>query len=350
MIMNELPKKILEKPFEFYKIAGKLKSPSRMMFEGEKEIFEINDNKEELVKNLRESSFNEFLKGLSDMEITNFANKVAEEINRLRKWIQNSKIRENSFYYLGKSESTTATEIGKIISKHPKSVSTYLSEFKIERWVDEPIKDGREMKYSLSNIGHSYFTLALENNWFHNLYTKKISLNQTLINIGAYELLSEKELHPKVKIYYEKEKKEPDYTDIYEDIYFFESYRDYYELNNKFIKEMIPVIETIAEKFEGTRDLPKITPLENDLIVINTTDDLKLAVFFAAFNYSKKNRFKNKFYWDYGTIKIVKMDDYFDDNIPDINNSEGFMSEEQSKKFVKKILANYRTKIKNEKS
>jgi hypothetical protein len=85
------------------------------------------------------------------------------------------------------------------------------------------------------------------------------------------------------------------------------------------------------------------------LIAINTTDDIKLAPIFAAFNYSKKNRFKNEFYWDYSTIKIITVDDYFDESLPDINSPEGFMSIKKSREIAKKILANYRTKIKNKK-
>lgn len=338
-------RKILEKPYEFYEIVRK--PESHMMFIEDPE--EINENQEQLVESLKNSPFNEFFEDLSDTEIFNLANEVVDKINRLKKWIQNSKIRENSFYYLGELEPATATEIGKIISKHPKSISTYLSEFKIKKWVDEPVKEGREMKYSLSDIGLSFFKLALKNSWFQNIITEKISLEQTLITIMAYELLPEKEFQFQVSVsYYEKKKKEPDYIDIYDTHYFFINYHDYYEINYKFIKEMIPVIETIAEKFEGTRYLPEIWPLENYLIAINTTDDSQLALIFAAFNYSKKNRFQNKFYWDYSTIKVIYVDDYFDDDLPDINNSEGFMSEEQSKKFVKKVLANYRAKIKNE--
>lgn len=345
MKKNKVSIKILEKPYEFYKIVRKPKP--QMMFSYDPE--EINGDQEHLIESLKNSPFNEFFENLKDIEIINLVNEVLEEINRLKKWIQNSKIRENSFYYLGKLETATATEIGKIISKHPKSISTYLSEFKTKNWVDNPVEEGRERNYSLSDIGFSFFKLATKNGWFRNIITQKISLEQTLITIEAYELLPEINLDPKVRDYYNKNKREPDYTDILGMPHFFIYYRDYYELNYKFIEKMTPIIETIVEKFEGTRYFPKITPLENNLIAINSTDDLKLAPIFAAFNYSKKNRFKNGFYWDYSTIKIIDVDDYFDESLPDINNSEGFMSEEQSREIAKKILANYRTKIKNEK-
>lgn len=119
------------------------------------------------------------------------------------------------------------------------------------------------------------------------------------------------------------------------------------------IRQIEIVGKKIVKKINLEMTLPNLSDIDDrkDLVSIDTVDKDKLAIIFAVFNYLRKNSFYvhdvsedldllsspkiNK-------IKFIRVDSYFDENLPDRSNEEGFLSIEETKKFISKTLSEFR--------
>lgn len=111
----------LQNPFDFWEIIERSRHVSR----------------KKLIENIKNSIFREYFQSISDNDIIHIKKMFEKEIRIIHDWIQNSDIRVKTFYYIGKRGPITASEIGNIIEKHPKSVSTYINEFFNEKgWIE----------------------------------------------------------------------------------------------------------------------------------------------------------------------------------------------------------------------
>ena len=323
---------LLKRPFEFRKSIRKFSYLS--MYKGD------TPTKQEVIKDINETHFKDIFKGLLDEDIYGIFLKFEKKTEIKKNWILNSNVRAKTFYYLGNQEKITATEIAKLISKHPKSVSTYLSEFKNKSWVEEPEEVGREKKYFLSELGLSYFELALFKGWFSGIITKEPVIEEIVLRLSFTELI------PKEQSIYSDPERQTDYFDSFENEYIYESppppeFPPLYEL----ISDILTIITSMQKKLMIEIKIPEIIEIgEDDMISINTTNDDIIALIFAAFNYMKKNKLKLHKYWEINQIKLITVDSYFDAEMQEID--EGFMTKEETEIFIKKILNKFRKKIK----
>lgn len=329
---NKILSELLRNPYEFLRIAkSKIK---------EKIFFRDVPTKEEVLDGIKDSQFRELFSKLTDDEIYEIYQKFETEIGIIKNWILNSNIRAKSFYYLGDQGTATASEIAKIISKHPKGVSTYMSEFKDKMWVEEPVKVGRTQRYSLSDLGLSFYKVALSKNWFSEIIKEETPIEETIIRVVYYELKPEMYLHEP------KPEREPDFTEYGEEYYYESDPPDIWPTPN-LISQILNIIKVIRKKLDLEINLPKISVLlQNDSIAVNSTDEEKLALIFAAFNYIEKGSSRTNELWHISRIKLITADSYFNPNMPDVSDDEGFMTKEETNAYIKKVLANFNDKLK----
>ena len=304
----------------------------------------------EVINNIKNSDLGEKLKDFSDSAILELIKKFSLIIENERKWFLNSKIRASTFFYLGSSESMTATEIGELIFKHPKSVSNYIHEFKEKGWVDEPEKIGREKKYSLSEAGLSFFKLAKKQGWFNKIIIEQPKIAETIIRVKYYEVIRQ-DVYLTFNPHIDRSKiPDPDFYEFGESYYFDclpnEEGWPFHEL----ILRINTIARSLLKELNLERKLPKIKLLEKTLLSINSQNPDDLALVFASFNYLEKNKIKNRDYWSIGQIKVITPDLYFNIDMPDVDESDGFMTVQESKRYMNDIMIKFKEKIKKKKS
>ncbi len=301
----------------------------------------------EKINYIRNSDLEEELKEFSDDEIITFIEKVTKKIEKVRKWLINSKIRASTFYYLGSNEAITSTEIGKLISKHPKSVSNYIFEFKDKGWINEPEKVGREKKYSLSEQGFSFFYIAKKMGWFKKIIIEEPTISETIIKVAYFDLISEKHYHAlnPVSIQDRSKMPEPDFYELGEDYYFVILPHETWPSLQELIIKILTIGKVLLKELNLDKNIPKINIVERNLISINSQDLDDLALIFASFNYMEKNKIKNRNYWSMGCIKVISPDLYFNLDMPDVHDDKGFMTIKETEKFIRNIMKNFKDKL-----
>lgn len=327
--------KILKRPYQFREAVNP--SPKSNLF---KEINQKSE-RENIINNITDSPFGDLVKGLAENEIYEIYQGFERKIEKVKDWLLNSEIRAITFYYLGELGNPTATEIADKSSNNPKSISTYIYEFRDKNWVNEPEKEGRKKKYSLSEKGQSFYNLARDQDWFRNIIKKKPILEETIIKLKHAILRSEENL-----LNYERYvNKEPALRDYGKNFYFESEHPEIWTSVQDLIDKISDISKALANKLGIDLKLPKIQFIRPDMLSIASTDREKLAFIFAAFNKLEKNKIRNKELWEISRIRIITAESFFDYDMPSI--SKGFMSSEETEAYKKKIMNEFYKKIQN---
>ena len=333
---NEIKKDLLSRPLEFRNVI-RIESLTSM----------FGPEKEEVLEDIKQSYFREIVEELTDDEIYAVFLEFEKEVGIIKKWILNSEVRTLTFIELGKLGRATATEIGERINKHPKSVSTYLNEFKKKMWVGEPEQEGREKWYSLTEIGQSYFNLSMNIGWFKGIIRKELYIDETIISIYHSRLYPESYLY---KIPFVRDPTEPAHYSEGINYYFIDEGPDVVPPFNDLINKILDIVTTMVKKLNLAITLPDIRPINDDVsISVNSGDEDILALIFAAFNYLEKNKLRTGELWKISRIKIINVNSYFNADMPNIHDDEGFMTNEETETFIKKVLTNFKNKLNHEK-
>lgn len=249
----------------------------------------------------------------------------------IRDWLLNSEIRKLSFYFLGKKGAATSSELSEIIKRHPKSISIYVQEFSDRKWVEViPDEDARKKRYTLSEIGTSYFKYfepTLESN-------KEISVS---IESCIFEIVW---FYPMIfeGVY--------DLMDVVERAMIPES-ADF------LISEIKEISKKILKELDVNLEIPEIRQigLDSTLLSVNSIDNFDLALIFMSFNFLYKNAPRVIHSDSFSLIpkiqriKILNVESYFDFKMPFIDSQEGFLNPKKTDEYISKILVFFKDKI-----
>ncbi len=310
---------LLKNPNEFLKAIGKI--------EGFK--------KEELFSIIEKSFYRDILQDFSIDEKFEIYQNFKHEINLMRDFILNSEIRTKTFYQLGQNEIVTVSEIAKIINKHPKSVSIYINDFHKRKWIEiVPDSDERKKVFAFTEQGLSYFKLAKKLGWFKK-QKKMDSFEELILEISWHSfIINQIDVGLSDEISGEYDSEEISIC----------------------IDEIDQIAKKIAEKFNISLELELRFPIgeREDLVSISSIDEAVIAIYFTAFNYYNKNEnrwaYENddedtwSFTADIKKIRLISLDSYLDFDMPPLDSENGFLSEEETKAFIKKTLSNFREK------
>ncbi len=335
---NQILQVLLKNPLEFWEVINKIDYISLEDF-----------SNKELIDKIKDSTFNDLFQGLSNDDINDINEIFEKEVKTIKDWILNSKIRIKTFYYIGKLGPITASEIAVKIDKHPKSVSTYINELcNVKGWIElcPPDKDRRAKRYNLKEIGSSYYNLGDTKGWFNFIRAEELSIESTILKIYYIDWgiidLDDETGRPTEKI---------------EEV----PYKSFPEID-ALIMNIEEIADKIIKKLKVNITLPNLGEFEyqgviyrHNLISIDSVDEDELAIIFASINYLKDNPFYapawNKkvsdgdsyFIPEISNIKLITTNSFFDENFP-YGEDEGFLSEEETKKFISKTLSNFRKK------
>ena len=330
---------LLKNPYEFWEVINKIDY-----------IFLEDFSNKGLIDKIKDSTFKDLFQGLSNDEINDINETFEKEVKTIKDWILNSKIRIKTYYYIGKLGPITASEIGVKIDKHPKSVSTYINElYNVKGWIElcPPDKDRRTKRYNLTEIGSSYYNLGDKKGWFNFIREEELSIESTILKICYidWEIID-----------LDDETGRP--TERIEEV----PYKFFPEID-ALIMNIEKIADKIIKKLKVNITLQNLggfeyqgVPYRHNLISIDSIDEDELAIIFASVNYLKNNPFYapawNKkvldgdsfFIPEISNIKLITTNSFFDENFP-YGEDEGFLSEEETKKFISKTLSNFRKKI-----
>ncbi len=122
------------------------------------------------------------------------------------------------------------------------------------------------------------------------------------------------------------------------------------EGSHETINKILDIVTTMVKKLNLAITLPDIRPINDDVsISVNSGDEDILALIFAAFNYLEKNKLRTGELWKISRIKIINVNSYFNADMPNIHDDEGFMTNEETETFIKKVLTNFKNKLNHEK-
>jgi len=325
---NQILQELLRCPYEFWKVLHKKENGSR----------------KNIAEKVRNSFFRKLFQNLSNEDIMNIYKNFEKEIKIIRDWILNSNNRAKTFYYFGKLGSITASEIADEIDKHAKSVSIYIKEFSDIDWLELVQDDDKRTKrYTLSEIGLSYYNLAEKRIWFDFIREDDLPIEQTVLKID-YILVTVLD-DDKTLDWFEDSIPYKEFPEIEILI------NEIEKIANKMIKKLnlkikVPNLRELNLGFEGCRNL----------LYINSIDEVELAIIFASFNYIRKNIcFISNLYGPdeegptktmpfISKIKSIKINDYFDEDLSYFEDDQDFLSEEETKNFISKTLKNFKYK------
>ena len=283
-----------------------------------------------VVDRVRENpDFAEKFKNYSSSDIIQLSQQFFYTINSTKEWLIKSKIRLKAFYYLGILGPSTSTEIAQKIERHPKSVSIYLKNFSKRKWIILTLDvDDRNKRYKLTKLGTSYYRVAEDAGWFDIVREENFNIEEVILEID-YGMGLSKDATRETGL--EKEEYFPDIEVL--------------------IKKIIFIAEKLKEKLKLEINIPTIGKIgqRNDLITINSLNEVELGLIFAAINYLDKNMFEHRgniYYPGVHRIKFIKADYYFNEKNPFSFEEEGFLSFEKTKEYFSKTLEKLRKNIK----
>lgn len=326
---NEIVEKLLKKGKDFDEYISSWRKENRpliSMFEGTgDDAFEQKD----IIECLKESPFKETFEKLSNEDINATYLEYENKKRQMKKWLINSEVRARTFWLLGQHHPCSVKEIEEMMGRKDRNIYKALDQFEdknLVKKVGDP-QDRRVNLCHLTEIGDYFYSSAEKSHWFHDMFERQREIENTIIEIEYLYTIWDHDI-----------KGEP-----IEDVM---SYPDEYFPD---IGSIIKEIKMLGFKFISNLNLemqlPELTG-QGKLIRINSTDEDKLAIIFASFNYLEKLR-SGTDYPSIHRIKIIKTEDLFNAGMPDIMDNKGFMSGTETQDLVAKIMKKFKKKLSN---